>query len=993
MKLPEHQIESRNFNFSETTFKNLMQKRIYKVLIICSNYDFFMLEEDGRVDEQIFNEYVSLSLRYPPIFLQASTAEKAFKLLAEENVDLIITMLNVGSNDAFELSKMVKATYPRIPIVVLTHFSREVTIRLAKEDLSAIDYVFCWLGNADIFVAIIKLIEDKMNLDYDLQKIGVQAILLVEDSIRFYSSYLPNIYKIVLQQAQSFMQEGLNEHKSMLLMRGRPKIILATSYDEAVAYYEKYKNNLLGVISDISYARNGVRDKEAGIKLARKLKAEDPYFPVLLQSSDEENQKIAKEIKVGFINKNSDTLLLELRNFINYYFAFGDFIFENPNDPTFKDRATNLKELQHKILTVPDEVLEYHIHRNHFSKWLRARAMFPIAVLFKKTTIEQFPHLSNVRQFLFEAIYNYRRSQGRGVIAKYNRKRFDEYQIFSRIGEGSIGGKARGLAFVDSLIKKYSLYNKYEDVTITIPRTVVISTDVFDEFMLNNKLYKIALSDLPDEEIYTHFINATLPANLYADLKAFISVIKNPLAIRSSSVLEDSHYQPFAGIYSTYMIPNVENDPVRTLKMLTTAIKGVYASVYFKSSKSYMKVTKNLIDEEKMGIILQEICGAKYNDSFYPTFSGVARSTNVYAIDPELPKDGVANVALGLGRTIVDGGVSLRFCPVYPQKVLQLSSPEMALRDSQKTFYALDLNPDSFKPSVNEAINFKKLTINQAAQDGSINHIASSFDLQNNVIRDGVMFDGKKIITFANILKHNVFPLADILKDLLRIGEKEMNLPIEIEFAANLNVPKGQPKLFNFLQIRPIVDNDQVVDFNLDDISDENTIIQSKSALGNGVIKDVYDFVYIKPQSFNAGRSKEIAEKMEKLNDTFLAQEKGYYLVGPGRWGSSDPWLGIPVKWAQISAARLIVEAGLHDYRIDPSQGTHFFQNLTSFRVGYFTINPFIKDGFYDIDYLNQFEAVYEDEFIRQIHFEKPLIAKIDGAHNRGVIYKVGKDA
>jgi CheY-like chemotaxis protein len=988
-------IRHRNFDsptidFSMTEFGGLMQRRIRKVLIISSNYDFFMLEEDGRIDEQIFNEYVSLNLRYPPVFIKASSAKMAFELLEKEDVDLIIEMLNIGDADTFELARDVKAKYSKIPIVVLTHFNREVSLKLQNEDMSAIDYVFCWLGNADLLLAIIKLIEDSMNVEHDVENVGVQTIILVEDSIRFTSVYLPLLYKIILKQSRDFMKEALNEHQKMLRMRGRPKILLAKTYDEALELYHLYKNNLLGIISDVSFKVNNKRDHKtkAGLKLCKVVKAEDPHMPFLLQSSDKKNEKNAEKLNAGFVHKYSKTLSIEVRNYIIRYFAFGEFIFIDPATGREIARASDLQSLQHLILRVSDEVLEYHATRNDFSKWLNARAIFPIAQLFKYLRKEDFRNLEEVRNYIYEAISSFRISKGRGIIAKFDKNSFDEYLSFSRIGEGSIGGKARGLAFINSLIKQHSLFSRYKDAIITIPRTVVLSTDVFDEFMETNDLYKIGLSDLSDDEILQHFVFAKLPGWVHQDLYAFISVVNNPIAIRSSSKLEDSHYQPFAGIYSTYMIPVVDSDHALTIRMLTNAIKSVYASVYFKKSKSYMAATSNVIDEEKMGIILQEVCGSKHGNRFYPTLSGVARSINFYPVKPEKPGDGIASIAFGLGKYIVDGGISLRFSPKYPKKILQLSSPASLLRDTQKYFYSLDLESDSFVPSVDDAVNLQKQRIKEAEGDDTLKHVTSVYDYDSNMLRDGFVDRGKKIVTFSNILNHEVFPLADILSTLLEIGQREMNLPIEIEFAVNLDVQEGSPPIFNFLQIRPIVDNDQSETYKLKEVDRKETIIFSESGLGNGVFKGIRDFIYVKPSAFDASKTQEIADKIEQLNSQMLEEKRNYILVGPGRWGSSDPWLGIPINWGQISAARIIVESGLENYRIDPSQGTHFFQNLTSFGVGYLTINPFQNDGYMDVDFLNDKEPEYEDEFIRHIRFPDELKIMIDGRSNTGVIYK-----
>ncbi len=988
MPVSQNALDPKKYYFIDTSFNLLMKRRIYQILLISSTYDSFMLEEDGRIDETIFMEYVSLNLRYPPQFLKVTSEEEAFEVLEDKRIELVISMLNIEKTDSFDLAMRIKKQYPKIPFVVLTPFSREVNLKLAEKDLRAIDYVFCWLGNAGILLAIIKLIEDKMNIDQDVLQ-GVQAILLVEDSIRFYSSYLPNIYKILLKQSKTFMTEGLNEHNKMLRMRGRTKILLATNYEEAERMWEKYKNNLLGIITDISFMRAGETDKTAGIKFVEKIRAEDQYMPILFQSTDAEYEVLAHDLKVGFLNKNSKTLSIELRNYITEYFSFGDFIFIDPKNGREITRAVDLKSLQDKIFEIPDDSLLYHMQRNHFSKWLNARALFPIAEMFREVSVTEFADdMDQAKRYLFDAITAFRINKAKGVIADFDRDRYDEYLQFARIGEGSIGGKARGLAFLDSLIKRNRLTDKYENVMVTIPRTVVLGTDIFDEFMEENNLYEIALSDRSDKEILTRFVKSRLPFRIHEDLYRFISCLNNPIAIRSSSLLEDSHYQPFAGIYSTYMIPNIKFNERVMIDKLSEAIKSVYASAYFKDSKSYMAATLNMIDEEKMGIVLQEVTGRQYGDRFYPAISGVARSINFYPIAPEKPEDGIANIAFGLGKYIVDGGIGIRFSPKYPKKILQLSTPELALSETQKVFFALDLRPESFSPDIDDTINLMKLRIKDAESDSVLKLVASTFDYDSNQLKEGTMGEGKRIITFSQLLNHATFPLAEILKKVLEIGQREMNKPVEIEFAVNLDMPKGHSKVFSLLQIRPIAGRDETINIKPDSIKQEDTLMISQTALGNGIIKGIHDFVYVKPDVFDASKSMEIAHRLEKLNDQFLSEKKYYILVGPGRWGSSDPWLGIPVKWPQISAARVIVESGLEHYRIDPSQGTHFFQNLTSFRVGYFTINQYVNEGFYDVDYLNAQTSFYEDEYIRHIRFEKPIRIEIDGKKNFGVVFK-----
>ncbi len=969
---------------TNTSFELLMQKRINKVLLICSNYDAFMLEEDGRIDEQIFNEYVSLNLRHPPYIIQATNITEAFKLLEEEHFELIITMLNIGKGSAFTLAKQIKSKYKHIPIVVLTHFSKEVSLQLEKEDLSAIDYVFFWLGNTEILLAIIKLIEDKMNANHDINDVGVQSILLVEDSIRFYSAYLPNIYKIIFSQSKKFMTEEANAHKQMIKMRGRPKILLATNYEDAVEIYNKYKENILGIISDISYKKNGKKDPKAGFTLYNYIRNNDKTIPFLLQSSDFNNSIKAKKIGADFIYKNTSNLNYELKKYLIKSLAFGSFVFKNPITEAEICQAKNLREFQHCIAKVPYNVIEHYAKKNSFSRWLNARALFSIARILKPITRDDFNTTQELRDFIINVIKAYRVSKGKGIIAKFNKDNFDEYFVFSRIGNGSIGGKARGLAFIDNIIKKHKLVDKYNNTIFSIPRTIAISTDIFDEFMETNNLYNIAFNNkYTDEELLEYFINSKLPENLSLDIEAFIQMTNKPLAIRSSSMLEDSHYQPFAGVYATYMVPHLTDNKV-FLKLVKNAIKSVYASVYFKSSKAYMKTTSNSIDEEKMGIIIQEVCGERHDDVYYPTLSGVARSVNFYPIEPEKFKDGVVNIVMGLGKTIVDGGTSLRFSPKHPKKIIQFSSATETLQNSQKEFFALKCKSD-YKPSVDEGVNLKKINFRTVKDKTILKNISSTYDYNDNIIKHSTIHKGKKIITFNYILNNKEFPLPEMLSDLLHISQKEMNNPVEIEFACNIS-SDGTPNIFNVLQIRPIVATIDYEKINLKNINLNDSILYSNKALGNGKIENIKHIVYIKPEKFDASKSNLLVELIDKINSEFIKRKENYTLIGPGRWGSSDPWLGIPVKWAQISNAGLIVESGLKNFRVDPSQGTHFFQNLTSFRVGYFTINNYLNDGFINYDFLNKKEASYEDEYIRIIEFEDNLEILIDGKHNIGVV-------
>ncbi len=976
--------------FKDTSFANLMTHRIYNILLYASKYDAFVLEEDGRIDELIFNEYTSLNLRYPPRFTLVSNEEEANALLKERKFELIISMPSGDSINPFEWAKSVKKQFPYIPIVVLTPFSKSVSQRIANEDLSAIDYVFSWLGNSDILLAIIKLIEDRMNVEEDVNSVGVQVILYIEDSIRWYSSIVPHLYKYVFKQSRSFMTEALNEHEQMLRMRGRPKILLARTYEEGMIIYEKYKQNMLGVITDVSYPQNGVKNKTAGINLCTEIRKEDKHIPLICVSTEASNHDAADLVKAAFLNKMSKTLLLELREKIAKNFGFGDFVFINPTTGEEEARVQNLRGLQETIFNISDESLFYHVSRNNISRWLYSRAMFPLAEFLKKISVENYisTDMGKVRQVIFDAIVQYRKVKNRGIVAVFQRDRFDQYSNFARIGEGSLGGKGRGLAFIDAMIKRNEILENFEHAQIMIPKTVVLCTDNFTEFMELNKLYPIALSDLDDDEILNHFLKARIPKQLIADLNAFIGATSSPIAIRSSSLLEDSHYQPFAGIYSTYMVPYNGESKTHMLVMITEAIKAVYASVFYRDSKAYMTATKNVIDEEKMAIVLQEICGNSHESRFYPSFSGVARSLNYYPIGAEKAEEGIANVALGLGKYIMDGGMSLRFSPAYPNNILQTSNVEFALRETQTYFNALDLSQTTFVPQVDDGFNLLKIPVADAEKDGTLKYLASTYNPQDHLIQDGIYSGGRKVITFANILQHNVFPLAEILKEVLKIAQTEMGRPIEIEFAVNLDYSPAKQHAFYLLQIRPIVDNKEMINEDIGSIPEGNAIITCKSALGHGVTSDLYDLVYVKPEAFSASKNQLIMSEVEKLNRQLVNQNRHYVLVGPGRWGSADPWLGIPVKWSHISNARLIVESGLSHYRIDPSQGTHFFQNLTSFGVAYFTINPFLGDGTYDTEYLNAQPAHFESEFIRHIRFENPIIMKVDGRKNKGVVLK-----
>ncbi|MBR0038189.1 MAG: phosphoenolpyruvate synthase [Bacteroidales bacterium] len=1000
----------------DTEFVDLMQRRICNVLLVANPYDAFMLEDDGRVDEKIFQEYAELGLRFPPRFIQVDSQEEADRIMQDSNIDLIICMpakASMPENDVFDIASSLKHNYPFVPIVVLTPFSHGITNRMKDVDLSIFEYVFCWLGNTDLLISIIKLLEDQMNLDHDVSA-GVQMILVVEDNIRFYSSILPNLYKFVLQQSQNFATEALNATLETLRMRGRPKIVLARNYEEAWDLYEKYGSNTLGVISDCRFPLSAVKganpteeekDPEAGFKLLEAIRKSDPYIPLIMESTETENERKALVCGYHYIDKNSKKMDVDLRDIVRKNFGFGDFIFRDPQTLEEVVRVHNLKELQDNIFKIPQASLLYHLKRNGVSRWLGSRALFPISEFLKKITWTSLQDVDAHRQIIFDAIVSYRKMKNQGVVATFQRERFDQYSNFARIGDGSLGGKGRGLAFLDRMLKRYEDlqgYLKLNDggvskswVTTCIPKTVVLCTDVFDEFMDQNMLYQSALSNIPDEEILNLFLRGHLPNRLLDDLEAFMEVVKGPIAVRSSSLLEDSHYQPFAGIYSTYMIPYV-SDKYRRMELLASAVKSVYASVFYQSSKDYMTATANVIDQEKMAVILQEVVGEQHGTRFYPVISGVARSVNYYPIGDEEADEGTVSLAFGLGKYIVDGGVSLRVSPAHPHQVLQMSEMELALRDTQTGFLALDLNYDGSQDTfgrydfkVDDGFNLRRYPVKEAEADGTLPWVCSTFDPNDQCIYDG-FYEGRnrKIISMAGVLQNGMFPLPELMQKVLEYGQEEMRRPVEIEFAVNLHIGENGEKLgeFNLLQIRPMVDNRMSISKDLSQIADQDCLLRSHSAIGHGIINDVEDVVYVKTAGFSANQNPSIAEEIEKINRTLLDEGRRCVLMGPGRWGSSDPWLGIPVKWPHISSAKVIVEAGLDSFQVDPSQGTHFFQNLTSLGVCYMTINAFRGDGCIQQEQLDKMPAVHETEHVRHVRFEKPLLIMVDGIHREGVV-------
>ena len=983
-----------------TDFRALMSYRVRKILMICSNYDAFILEEDGQIETQIYREYIELNLSNPPQFVWVTSSAEAEKALDKDShIDMVICMYNDKDRGIFDFARNLRSRssdnplQKHIPFILLTHFSREIHRRLEKQDRSSVDYVFSWNGNAELIVAIVKLYEDQINAENDILKVGVQAILLVEDSVRYYSTYLPELYKLVLKQSAEFLKETLNDKQRKLRKRSRPKILLATNYEDAVNTFRKYRNNMLGIISDVGFVlhKNDPQDSEkadAGIDLVRLVRNDDPYMPVILQSSQGDMAAVAEKLGVGFLKKYSKTLIIQLSEYIREEFEFGDFVFRDKDRQEY-GRAANLSQLEECIHTIPDDVLIYNTSRNMLSKWFFARGLFTLANQFKSVHENHFATTKELRDYVSQQIHDYHALNGRGIIAHFDKNTYGKYIWFSRAGEGSLGGKARGLAFLNTLIAKYRLTNRYEGVQISTPRTLVIATDYFDRFIIENDLQYVIDADISDDEILSEFVSSRLPEDLVDELKTFLKTVETPLAVRSSSKLEDSNYQPFAGVYSTYMIPLTENKD-QMLRLLRKAVKSVYASAFFNGSRSYIHTTGNLLSEEKMAVIIQSICGSAHGDLYYPMLSGVARSVNFYPIGKEKPEDGVVNLAFGLGKTVVDGGNTLRFIPKYPKRILQLSDMKIALNDTQKTMYALDLRPGAFLLSRDDAVNLVRLPVSEALK--GYDHpelVASTFSTADNRMVPGINAVGPRIISFDYILKYGRYPLAQVLSDLLHICREEMMCDVEMEFAMDV-IPEdpAQKCVIKLLQVRPVVDyaDEQAISVEQAEAEMEHVFIRSSNALGAGEIRGISHILYVDPDSFDSARTKEMAEEISQINKEMKASGKSYLLIGPGRWGSSDPWLGIPVLWSNISEARIIVECAIPGYRIEPSQGTHFFQNITSLGVGYLTIDTVLDGKAMDCAFIKSLNCIKEGNFIRLYEAPASMTACIDRKSNKAVI-------
>lgn len=966
-------------------FEHLTKYRVRNILLVASLYDAFTLEEGGRLTELILTEYRELNLSSAPRIRRAATADEALALIDSQRFDLVLTMTRLGNTDANEFSRRVKSLNGLLPVIVLGYNERELA-ELAEHNDGSIDRLYVWSGDMRLLFGIIKNVEDAWNVDDDTRLGDVRCIIVVEDSIRFYSAYLPLIYAEIFKQTQDLMADGINLSQKLLRLRARPKILFATTFEEAWAYYERYRPFLLGAISDVCFPWQGSRRDDSGVEFIRRLKADDPTLPCALQSSDPGNEQAAAEVGATFLDKHSHHLLMDLRRFIQKEFGFGDFVFRMPDGEEI-GRAHNTRSLLREMVRVPVESILHHAQHDHFSNWFRARTKFTLANRIKPRKVDEFASSEALRDYLVETIRDYRTSMGRGVVTDFSRQEFDSTNGFVRIGRGSLGGKGRGLAFMNHVLGRYGVGDHFPDVVVHVPPTAVVATDVYDTFLAQDALLETALAATDEQTVADAFLAAKLPPEIYDDLRSFLEQVRYPLAVRSSSLLEDAQHQPFAGVYKTYMIANAHTDVNVRLDQLCDAIKLVYASTFSPQAKSYLKATNNRVEEEKMAVVIQKVVGRRHEDVVYPDFAGVAHSTNHYPAEGMRPEDGVACVALGLGRTVVEGGISLRFSPREPRRLPQFGTIEDTLANSQRRFQALDVSDPSAYPTLFEDGNVVELGLDAAERHGTLQAIGSVYSPENEVIYDGISRPGPRLVTFAHVLKSGIFPLPELLRFLLEIARRSQSCAVEIEFAVNLR-SGDQTAEFGLLQVRPLAAERKSP--RIDDalFTAPETLIATDVALGNGIYADIRDVVLVDRGRFDRGRTPEIAAEVGRMNRRLQEAGRPYLLLGPGRWGSSDRWLGVPVQWQQIAGAAVIVESDLDDFRVTPSQGTHFFQNLTSFQMGYLTVNGTSGGGVLDWDWLESQAAVETTTFLRRLRFDAPLRVLIDGRRGRGVVLR-----
>ncbi|MGD8328215.1 MAG: PEP/pyruvate-binding domain-containing protein [Acidobacteriota bacterium] len=979
-----------------SSFQDLMLWRIDKVLLVSSLYDSFMLSEDRLVNELVLGDFLGLDLYNVPDLTRVSTGREALQLVQNlGGYDLIISATQVGDMDADELARRVHDAGLDIPVIVLAYHDRELNDFIKHHDLTHIERTFLFQGDIHILFAIVKYVEDRMNVAHDVDVLGVQTIIVIEDNIRYYSSFLPSIYTEVMQHTRSLVPEGVNLSHKLLRIKARPKILLCDTYEEAWNYFWTYRENVLGVVSDVEFPKDGVSCPDAGLQFAEKVRELMPDVPVVLQSGKQENEALAHAAGRSFLLKGSPTLLRELRKFMLENFGFGDFVFLMP-DGTEVGRAQDLKSLERELRSVPAESISYHAERNQFSVWLKAHTEFGIAHRLRPRKLTDFADAEELRNYLIHAIRTHREERRRAVVADFDPDRFNPERGFARLGGGSLGGKARGLAFANLLLTELDVASQYPDVRIAVPPTVVIGTEVFDDFLDVNELRELAITSTDDDEIVRRFLAAELPEDIRSALRAFLDLCYYPLAVRSSSLLEDSRYQPFAGIYETLMVPNNSPDLEERLQQLLNAIKRVFASTFTQAAKRHLISTSYRLEEEKMGVILQRIVGAEHDGRFYPEMAGVALSQNYYPVEPIKADDGLVAVALGLGPAVVEGEDCLRFSPRHPERLVQMSSVKDALDNSQRQFYALNLEAEGDAVSAEahgEEAQLGRYDLAVAEKDGTLAPVGSTYSRENDAIYDGISRPGVRLVSFAPVLKYQVFPLTAILGRLLEISVEAAGGHVEIEFAVNLSTPRGQPKEFGFLQLRPVAASLGRGKVEIGDFADVDTICRSTSVLGNGVVDGIRDIVAVDYERYERGQSRLVAQEVARYNAQLVGEGVRYLLIGVGRWGSADPLLGIPVSWDQIDGAKVIVEAGFRDFKVQPSQGTHFFQNLVANNIGYFTANPDTGDGWVDWEWLASQPSATERTFTRHLRLDQPVVIKMNGARNEGVVLKPGIDA
>ena len=971
-------------------FQKLMKYKIRDILLVSSLYDHYLFEEDGRLYELIRQEYQVLNLSQAPEITHVTTGSEALELaLMEDRFDLVIVTLHIQDMHPVKFTQMLRQAGLNMPVVLLAYDNRERKEMVTHYDGTIFDRIFIWQGDYRLLIAMIKTIEDKLNVANDTAAVGVQSIILVEDNVKFYSSYLPLIYREIFDQSIRLISEGINLTHKFLRMRARPKILLCTTYEEAWDYFEKYKESVLGIITDNNFRCKGVKDAEAGIKFAKQVLSEHDDIPILVQSSNGAYAAAAKEIGVSFVHKGSQHLLYELREFMLNRFGFGDFIFTT-GDGKEVGRANNLSTFEEQLKIVPAESIQYHASRNHFSNWLKARTEFWLAHKLRPQKVSDFASVDELRFEILKMVRMYRDYRQRGITTDFDKDTFDPKYGFAQIGNGMLGGKARGLSFINNLMNNTKLRDSFPGTEVYVPSAVVLATDLFDRFMVTNKLEFFALSENTDEEILRRFLEAPhFPGEVIGKLRAFLELIKEPLAVRSSSLLEDSQFQPFAGVYDTYMIPNNNEDDEVRLQELLQSIRCVYASTFFKKARDYVRSTELGLEEEKMAVIIQRMVGTKHDTRYYPDIAGVAKSYNFYPVSPQKTSDGIAYVGLGLGKLVVEGGNSIRFCPKYPKHLMQFSSAKETMRTSQQKFYALDLEQKiDLKKCDTPGHLVRQYNLDTAESDGTLYYVASTYSAENETVYDGLSRKGPRVITFAPILKQKVFPLADILNNLLAIGSWGMGTQVEIEFAVRFNDMTSETKEFAMLQMRPLVISIETEEIRIGQYKKEELICESLMILGNGYFNNLFDIVVVDYHKYERGKSREVAIEVSQMNDKLIAAKRPYLLVGVGRWGSLDPWLGIPTTWDQISGASVIVESGFKDFAVTPSQGSHFFQNLTSFRTGYLTVSTYQNLGYLDWDWLLSIAPVESKVYTRHLQFEKPIQVKLNGHQGQGVILK-----